>query len=82
MNPLGTVFADNVEDPESLDSIRFGLIKGMGLLGEVVTAVHKLIEAENDVYYEGYITEKMRTALYEQRVNFYETLKAIERTES
>lgn len=80
MNPIGTVSADNVEDPESLVSIRYGFITGTGLLGEVVTAVDKLIELENNATYHGdYVTEEMRELVREQRVKFYELLKAIEK---
>ena len=45
---VGTVSADNIEDPESLDSIRYDLIKGTGLLGDVLEAGLKLAELENE----------------------------------
>lgn len=84
MNPIGTVSADNVEDSESLDSIRYGLIKGTGLLGKVLAEVNKLIELEKDVTYHmgDYVTKELCDALHEQRVKFYESLKAIERTQN
>lgn len=81
MNPLGTVFADNIDDKESLASIRFGLIKGTGLLGEVVAAVNKLVELELEAQHawNEYMGLEAKEVLREQRVKFYETLKAIER---
>lgn len=80
---IGTVFADNVDDPESLDSIRFGMINGEGLLGAALEAGLKLAELEGEAGYWGEnITKEMSEALKQQRVVFYNSLKAIERLES
>lgn len=80
---IGTVFADNIVDPESLDSIRFGMIKGEGLLGAALEAGLKLAELEGEAGYWGEnITKEMSEALKQQRVVFYNSLKAIERLES
>lgn len=49
---MGNVWADNIEDKESRESIRLGYVKGDGLLGDVVAAVRDLASAihETDLY--------------------------------
>jgi len=70
---IGSVRADNIEDPTSLESIRHGFIKGEGLLGEIVVAVHGLANAVHDD--EPYSCSRYGPAW----LNLYRVLKAIEK---
>lgn len=77
---LGTVSADNADDPESLDFIRYGGIEGTGLLGAVLEAGLRLCEFEREAgYFSSGLPEELSESLKQQRVIFYESLKAIER---
>ena len=76
---IGRVYADNVNDAESLDSIRLGIVGGKGLLGEVQTAAYNMAEQNEQCGYFGdHATKEMYQARIDSRVQFYHTLKAIE----
>ena len=69
---IGSVRADNIENPADYESIRRGFVKGDGLLGDVVAAVRDLVNAARDD--EPYSRSRCGPAW----LNLYHALKAIE----
>lgn len=76
---IGSIRANNVEDPDSRDTIRLGYVLGDGLLGEVLRAICRLVNAT--VNYECCLTETACNAVEEARLNLYDALKIIENYE-
>ena len=72
---IGSVRADNIENPADYESIRRGFIEGDGLLGEIIVAVHDLVDAVRDE--EPYSRPRCGPAW----LNLYRALKAIEKAE-
>lgn len=77
----GSVWADNIEDRESEESIRYGYITGDGLLGDVARIALRLQEIGGDIGYGGLLgypdrnLDELREELY---LELYNTLKKIE----
>lgn len=68
---IGSVWADNIEDPDNRESIQHGYIKGDGLLGDVVAAVHDLVRIEDELW-------SSRLQSGPAWLNLYHALKAVE----
>lgn len=82
MKEIGSIYANNIEDRESIKSMEFGFIGGDGLIGKVVKAVRELedVAIENG-YYCGseYRQGEAFQKLKEARVAFYKAMKNLER---
>lgn len=76
---IGSVRANNIEDPDCRDTIRLGFVTGDGLLGEVLKAICKLVDATTE--YECRLTETASSKVEEARLNLYDALKAIEKAD-
>ena len=48
---IGKIYANNVEDRESIESIKRGYINGEGILGQVIESVQDLISTYTDIAY-------------------------------
>lgn len=76
---IGSVWADNIEDPDSQDSIRLGNIKGDGLLGKVVAAIRELNKAIHRAEFWGEVQPAcVRNGRELAWLNLYHALKAVE----
>lgn len=82
MSKIGHIRANNTTDPDSRDSIMCGYVTGDGLLGEVVKATCKLIDAVKDFEYSGNDSVQACNRLKQARLNLYDALKAIEEASS
>lgn len=72
---LGRIWADNVLDPASENSIRFGFVAGEGLLGELWEAIAKLEKAAAD---EAYFQEpSYHRRLQEARLAVFKVIERI-----
>lgn len=79
---VGSVRANNIKDPDSRDLIALGFVTGDGLLGAVVKAVCRLVDASALEYYDDAETCKAIacSAVEKARLDLYDALKAIEET--
>jgi len=69
---IGSIRADNIEDPESLGSVKFGLVTGDGLIADIWRLVEEYYDA-------GYAAESEPERHLELRKQLYLKLRAIER---
>lgn len=76
---IGHIQANNIEDPESQDSIKIGFTTGDGLLGLVYCAFKKLEKAASDYGYFSDDYPQHLDKLEEARLDFYNTLKMVEK---
>ncbi len=73
---IGSIRANNTEDPDNRDSIRLGFVTGDGLLGDAVRAICKLVSAVES--YGRHRNDEALDDVEEARLNLYDVLKAIE----
>ncbi len=74
---IGSVKADNYEGKNSRESIQYGYVKGDGLLGKTITAIHDLLRAE--LGYERRGDYKELFAIGRAWLELYTVLQAIEK---
>ena len=73
-NITGHVQADNIHDPDSVESISLGFVVGERLLGDALIAGLELAKASEDVGYND--TPENEEAVEQALLKFYQTLKA------
>jgi len=74
---LGIIYADNVEDWGSRNSIQVGFYRGEKVIGEIVDMAQKL---EIAAYKNGYYKDSTNyyNKLQQCRLNFYDVMKKLE----
>lgn len=78
---IGSIRANNVEDPDSEASIRLGYVTGDGLLAKVVSAICELADAAYDVgYFDSEVPTDVSNRLECAWLSAYEALKTVEET--
>jgi len=76
---IGTIQANNTEDPNSRDSIECGYIIGTGLIGRILSAVVDLSETTEEVgYCNGVMTEELARREEGAWSRLYDVLKELE----